>query len=213
MEKAESTAAQSLYEEETLPPRIERAFEDVPYPGDDRLVPDPSHWEGGRIAQEFAGQHWKTIPLDVLSSYLESLSYFTPESFRYYLPAYLLAAVRRLSAAEVSTRAVDIPEALAYHLTPPRQGAALDEYLATMTGLTPEHKTFIREQQGPALEEFRARMSGLTLAQKTVIRDLFRWLDQRGKEWEKAHLPEHAQRGDEADEWEIVLKEYWENVK
>jgi hypothetical protein len=33
------------YQDETLAARIEKAFADVPYPGDDRLVEDPRHIE------------------------------------------------------------------------------------------------------------------------------------------------------------------------
>lgn len=141
------------YEDEELAARIKKAFTDAPYPGDDRLVLDLRHFESGEVVHAFAGRHWKELPLDFLSAHLMSRHNFTPEAFRYYLPAYLLASLRRLSPAEAETGAVNIPEAIVYDLIPARR-------------------------EGFAFDDFQARVSGLTLEQKIVLRDFLRWWDQ-----------------------------------
>src|ERR1700687_3467403 len=129
MDEASSSEGQSLYEHEHLAARVKTAFSDIPYPGDDRLMLDlyQGDWEADLAAEAFAGQHWTTVPLKLLGFHQESLHYFTPEAFRYYLPAYLLAPLKRLSDAEADTRIADIPWTLVYHLTlPKRKGWTLD---------------------------------------------------------------------------------------
>lgn len=74
--------------------RIHSAFADVPPPPDDRLVSDGgSYLEGDAIRQAFRGRRWHEVPLDDLRREVAALYFFTPEAFRYYLPAFLAAAV------------------------------------------------------------------------------------------------------------------------
>jgi hypothetical protein len=184
------------YEDEALAARIKKAFADVPHPDDDRLVDDPRHWEGGQFAREFAGKDWKTLPLEFLSDNLFSLHYFTPEAFRYYLPAYLLAALRKLSDAEAQTGAGNIEHTVSCCLHP-------DWCVAGW---------MTQEQTDVARGKFRARVSGLTLAQKVVVRDYVRWWDQHfgRSNWQKAD----ALAAGFAEEWRFAeeSRECWENI-
>lgn len=134
------------YEDETLAARIKQVFADVPCPGDDRLVLDLRDFESGETVHAFAGRHWKESPLDFLSDHLMQLHNLTPEAFRYYLPACLLASLRRLSPAEAETGAVNIPEHVVHHLIPARrEGFAFDTLQAAVGGLTLEQKIVIRD--------------------------------------------------------------------
>jgi hypothetical protein len=109
-------------------------------------VVDLRGFESGETVHVFAGRHWKELPLEFLSAHLMKLSNLTPEAFRYYLPAYLLASLRRLSPAEAEKGAVNIPETVVYHLSPAgRESFAPDRFWATVSGLTLEQKIFIRD--------------------------------------------------------------------
>ncbi|HLL53134.1 MAG TPA: DUF6714 family protein [Myxococcaceae bacterium] len=76
--------------------KIEEAFADVPYPGDRRICSDPDYWESAEIIERFRGRHWKEVARDVLQYHQHDLPFFSPEGLRYYLPAYLFAALEPL---------------------------------------------------------------------------------------------------------------------
>jgi hypothetical protein len=71
--------------------QITMAFDATPYPGDDRLCGSDLGDEPTEYALEFRGLNWKTIHPDFLSHHYASLSFFSDEAFRYFLPAYLIA--------------------------------------------------------------------------------------------------------------------------
>ncbi|HEX5322663.1 MAG TPA: DUF6714 family protein, partial [Capsulimonadaceae bacterium] len=64
-----------------------------PYPGDDNLcfVGEQDDDQIAVLALEFQGLDWRTIHPALLAQYSASLNYFTPDGFRYFLPAYLIA--------------------------------------------------------------------------------------------------------------------------
>ncbi len=71
--------------------QIKVAFDETPYPGDDRLCGSDQGDEPAEYALEFRGLSWKTLHPDFLARHYASLSFFTDEGFRYFLPAYLIA--------------------------------------------------------------------------------------------------------------------------
>jgi hypothetical protein len=82
-----------------LAEHIERAFEATPYPGDDRICrTGGGREEPAEYALEFRGLDWKKIHPDFLAQHHAALSFFTGEGFRYYLPAYLIADLRRANS-------------------------------------------------------------------------------------------------------------------
>lgn len=72
---------------------IERAWVNVPYPGDDRIfTPDSNDDEG--IRDYFSGTSWHGHAPEELRGHCSAIStFFTPEAYHYWLPAYLIAAV------------------------------------------------------------------------------------------------------------------------
>ncbi|HEY9651759.1 MAG TPA: DUF6714 family protein, partial [Coleofasciculaceae cyanobacterium] len=74
-----------------LSEQIQSAFDETPYPGDDRLCGSEQGDEPAEYALEFRGLSWKTLHPDFLAYHSASLSFFTDEGFRYFLPAYLIA--------------------------------------------------------------------------------------------------------------------------
>ena len=70
---------------------IREAFSDTPYPGDGNLCGSSQGDEGAECALEFRGVDWKTIHPRLLAYNSASLSFLSPDGFRYFLPAYLVA--------------------------------------------------------------------------------------------------------------------------
>ena len=108
-DKTRSVAASQLIAD------IEEAFRHVPYPGDGRIVAAPHSPEPAEIAEVFRGRDWRDLSVAFLFHYHASLSCFTPEAFRYYLPAYLLAIIRNFDEADILSVKV------MYDLTPPSE--------------------------------------------------------------------------------------------
>jgi hypothetical protein len=75
---------------------IEKAFDDVPYPGDDNLI-HSRYQEAIDKAEYFKGikwQDWKDNPSQFLDMRLNgALFWFTKEAYRYYLPLYMIQAL------------------------------------------------------------------------------------------------------------------------
>ena len=77
---------------ETVRRTIEQAFDDFPYPGDAQLV-SPGDDGGVDLREDLKGKHWKEIPRDILRYHHDDLPFLSNIGLRYYLPAYLLAAL------------------------------------------------------------------------------------------------------------------------
>lgn len=63
----------------------------------------------------FGGTDWRAHSTDALREHAASLSFFTPEAFRYYLPAFLVCSIRDPEKADV------IPEGIVSKLDRDRQ--------------------------------------------------------------------------------------------
>ena len=75
---------------------IKRAFRTTEYPGDSNLRNSSEGVEPFLLEDEFNGKDdWHALHSNFLDQapdgYASALSFFTPEAFRFYLPAYLLA--------------------------------------------------------------------------------------------------------------------------
>jgi len=76
---------------------IELAFTDTPYPGDDNIA-GPND-EG--TLEYFSGKTWKGHSARELRKHSSSLYFLTPDAFRYFLPAYMVAAVEQPDEADI----------------------------------------------------------------------------------------------------------------
>jgi hypothetical protein len=95
---------------------IEHAFANITYPGDDRLVINPSHYEADDVIQDFKGKRWEEITLELAYKHRLSLPLFTSEAFCFYLPGLLVAALR--APAESKQNPGEILELIFYSLIP-----------------------------------------------------------------------------------------------
>jgi hypothetical protein len=76
---------------EQVAQHIQTAFADTPYPGDERVAAYARH--GDSIAEALVGQHWSEVNLDVLYQHRWEIFLLTPETFRFYVPVVMLAAL------------------------------------------------------------------------------------------------------------------------
>lgn len=126
-------------------------FAGVPYPGDERIAYSPSAWECDELNADFRGQHWKSVPRDVLRQHSDDLALFSLDGFRFYLPAYLFAALDDFW---------DVREFVLSHLTPPEASEGdSGQWAAALRRF--EHLTLAQKNAVRAcLEYFRDEASG-----------------------------------------------------
>lgn len=131
---------------------IEQAFSDTVYPDDDLL--DADHCpECAEIYAAFRGKHWKSFTdIRLLREHYLALSSFYPASFRYYLPAFMRAALVDPETADI------ILDGLEYHLSEPKNGTLTDEEVRDAYGYQATKKYWIQ------------RVSGFTPTQKRAIK-------------------------------------------
>lgn len=72
--------------------QIEEAFADTPYPGDSNIGWGCG-WEGKEFERVLRGKHWKELSLEIIFTHRDELPCTTPEGFRFYLPAFMLATL------------------------------------------------------------------------------------------------------------------------
>jgi hypothetical protein len=94
----------------SLKQTIEAAFADVTYPGDDKITHCPYNCtECRRVAAFFKGRTWSGNTVEELRAHHVALTLFTPESFQYFLPAFMLASMDKYEKGDL------IPDAIRFH--------------------------------------------------------------------------------------------------
>ena len=79
---------------------IEDVWREARYPGDDRIVPAGS-LEFHGIENYFRGTTWRGHSAIDLRCHRAAFSFFTPQAFRYWLPAFMIAAIKDPEGADV----------------------------------------------------------------------------------------------------------------
>ena len=95
--------------EDEIKKQVEQAFADVPYPGDENLVPDPNSHDMAEVHRDFRGKHWKDLSIATVCYHHDDLALFTHEGCRFYLPAFIRVALDRLDPLQ-STLGLLLPE-------------------------------------------------------------------------------------------------------
>jgi len=80
--------------------QIEAAWRDVPYPGDDHIS-TPASVDDDGITAYFRGTTWRDHQPADLRAQSSAFSFFAPEAFHYWLPAFIIAAIEDPGAADV----------------------------------------------------------------------------------------------------------------
>lgn len=125
---------------EKLIQEIETAFAGTEYPGDHRLVyaDTDEHLEAREIAEAFRGMDWRELSVDMLRYHSQSLFFMTADAYRFYLPAYLVAAVLHYDVADT------IPGSVVFSLIPPLDDRDTISYRQQMRGFTSAQRQAIR---------------------------------------------------------------------
>ena len=79
---------------------IRQAWRDVAYPGDDHISRPDSYDDEG-IANYFRGTTWRGHDPMKLRGHSSAFTFFTPEAFHYWLPAFMIAAIQNPEEADV----------------------------------------------------------------------------------------------------------------
>jgi len=80
--------------ERQLIENIKRAWANVPYPGDENIFTSDSYDDEG-ITEYFSGTTWEGHSVEGLRDHSSAIStFFTPAAYNYWLPAYLIAAIK-----------------------------------------------------------------------------------------------------------------------
>ena len=90
--------------------QIEAAFAGTPAPTG-AIVATLSDDED--VSDYFRGRSWRGHAVKDLRYHSVALSYFTPQAFRYFLPAFMLASIEDPEGADI------IPQGIVYHLATP----------------------------------------------------------------------------------------------
>jgi len=79
---------------------IESAWRDVAYPGDNKIFTPDSH-DDEDIVNYFRGTTWRGHEPAKLRAHSSAFTFFTPEAFHYWLPAFMIAAIENPEEADV----------------------------------------------------------------------------------------------------------------
>lgn len=148
---------------------ITEAWEREAYPGDERLAGGVSFHpsEYTYVAEFFRGKHWKDVTWQALRDGYQGppdacLAFMSAEAFRFYLPAFMLIALRDFRAADMAG------EAAMASLTPPSFHPELYE-LAKQPGVTEEMNPCSQANVARQREWWDGRIAGFTPQQRQVI--------------------------------------------
>jgi hypothetical protein len=79
---------------------IEDAWREVPYPGDDKIF-TPDSYDDEDIVNYFGGTTWRGHSPANLRAHSSAFTFFTPEAFHYWLPAFMIATIQSPEEADV----------------------------------------------------------------------------------------------------------------
>ncbi|MBL8160684.1 MAG: hypothetical protein JNJ61_01780 [Anaerolineae bacterium] len=121
--------------------QIRAAFAETPYPGDERVAAYARY--GRSIADALRGKHWTEVELDVLHKHRWEIFLLTPETFRYYAPVFMLAALYHHDEID------SLPDNVLFSLTPQR-----DEHVANY--FSGEHRDYFSRRAAAFVTEEKA---------------------------------------------------------
>jgi hypothetical protein len=186
---------------ERLIQQIEAAFAGMEQPGDEEIVPDLRQLEDN---YDLKGRHWRDLTAADILEHEGSPFLFTPVAYRFFLPAYLLAAVRDYEGADVAVGSIissltkrdirDLLSSLEWHLDRLRWKdftPGINDERSERADV--EYWERRAREYDQAYEEnwFLERMEPLTLEQKLAVKEFLQYMTEvhprsRGPEASKA---------------------------
>ena len=120
-----------LNEVEALVQEIKAAFADVPYPGDENITGTTFPWDEG-VSDYFRGTTQEGHEVKNLRLHSAALSFFLPEAYHYYLPAFVIAVLQDPEEADAISDSLvvdfsgrDRTREIIQRLSPPQRRAML----------------------------------------------------------------------------------------
>ena len=168
---------------EELLTEIKQAFSVQVYPGDLMIVYDNSgnHLECEEVRESFKGKTWDSLSQDFLFEQRYSLSFFSHESFNYYLPAFLIFVVNDFYNAD------DLSDNLVFKLTLPSEidvvvvANAVKKYKIDQQMPDIDFDEILRNQlqyKNQDIHNFIARVTQLTREQGRAINHYLTFMKQ-----------------------------------
>lgn len=163
---------------ELLIDQIRRAFQDLQFPGADRIISLSATNEPG-LYRGFTEPPRYEIDVDFAMAHCTKLAALTPEAFRYYLPRFLIISLEHYEQAS------EIADSLVYHLALPKREDEMEVRDIFMTaeqeGALPEPLESYFDESGFLdfeAEElaFFERMKGLTKMQELAVYAYLKYL-------------------------------------
>ena len=121
---------------------VENAFRGMKYPGDNHIVRESNVLIDDRetTLKSFKGKHWQEVSLDTLIKNRDHLPWFTPNAYRFYLPAFLIASILYYEKVDV------LKNNTLYSLTPVESDDPLyNRFIEEVIGFDPAQKNVIRQ--------------------------------------------------------------------
>jgi hypothetical protein len=172
---------------EKLIQQIEAAFAGMEQPGDEEIVPDLRQLEDNF---DLKGRHWRELSVADILRHNGSPFVFAPVAYRFFLPAYLLAALRDPQGADVAVGSIissltkpDIADALSmleWHLEHLRRKDFTPGSSEQSERADAERWERRVRQYDQAHEDkhFLERMEPLTLEQKLAVKAFLQYMTE-----------------------------------
>ena len=143
---------------EAVVAEIEAAFGGLTPPGDDTLL-HPRCMDDNDIAEFYGAPEWRALPDAFLIRNYAAPSFFSPEAFRYYMPAFMVWSLRHADSVEYA------PEATLRAFDPDAAGPALRDFQLSKFALFDEAQ---RRAVVAFLEAFRGAPDLGSLAKQAL---------------------------------------------
>jgi hypothetical protein len=128
---------------------IEEAWRDVPFPGMKNIF-TPDSYDDEDIVRYFGNTTWRGHDPANLRAHSSAFTFFTPEAFHYWFPAFLIAAIQNPEEADVIVQYIpwslyDKKSARRWRLFTDSQKRAVVSYLRYQVELFPEEASYERK--------------------------------------------------------------------
>lgn len=152
--------------------QLDEGFRDLPIPPAERLIRGDSIYslEASETHEKFCGRHWRDLSFADLRGESAALSFFTPEAFRFFLPAFIRISLLDPEAADL------IPDAILWSLALSGDATVWDKKRDLYLEAARAHNipaTLISELapvDDPDLDDFRKkRIAALAPSQRQAV--------------------------------------------
>ena len=179
---------------------IKMAFIEEKYPGDHDIVYDNSgqYLDVEETRQNFSGKLWHELDNDFLFYNRDGLFFFSKNGFKYYLPAFMIAAIKDFNEID------EVPDIVIGQLLLPDR----DEMLSFYGGLSQKHEDYKKmmlknfdNHFKECQETFFKRVNEFNIEQCKAIKLFLEYMEKYTDELYESHNPK------------TCLERYWKKYE